>query len=418
MEKTGHLLLREARDIYTSWGATAKVADLEQRYPDLRTMRPAEVSGRERRTIGAGRSATIASAQIDLFGILKASQALSSETDLDRLRELVKEVLRELSGATEVQVLFWNDDDQDWYLSLPDTGAPALSAVTAAEQGLLPLSTFQYVERTRQTLIVDDATHDDRFRLDPYFAELTRCSLLAVPIHGQGGGKAMLLMENRLSRSVFTADRLDAVMLIAGQLAVSLDNALLYASLERKVSERTRQLAELNAKLEKLSVTDALTGLPNRRKLMERLAVEWERALRSKQSIAVAMIDVDQFKLYNDHYGHPAGDQCLRVIGAVLSENVRTTDLPARYGGEEFTIVLPGANSTDAYRVAERVRAALAATRQPHEMSIHGIVTISVGIASIIPLESSTFEELIEQADANLYFAKQHGRNQVTIASA
>jgi diguanylate cyclase (GGDEF)-like protein len=418
MEKIGHQLLREARDTYAAWGATAKVADLERRYPDMLTARPTEMAGRGQRSIGAGRSTTIASAQLDLLGILKASQALSSETDLDRLRERVKEVLRELSGATEVRVLFWNDDDQDWHLSVPDTGAAALTAAAAAEQGLLPFSAFQYVERTRQTLIVDDAVQDDRFRRDPYFAELTSCSLLVVPILGPGGGKAMLVMENRLSSSVFTADRLDGVMLIAGQLSVSLDNALLYASLERKVRERTRQLAELNVKLEKLSVTDALTGLANRRKLMDRLAVEWERALRSQQPIAVAMIDVDQFKLYNDHYGHPAGDQCLRVIGAVLHENVRTMDVAARYGGEEFAIVLPGANSTDASHVAERVRAALVATRQPHEMSIHGIVTISVGIASMIPTESSTFEELIEQADENLYFAKQHGRNQVAIASA
>jgi diguanylate cyclase (GGDEF)-like protein len=417
MKKIGLLLLGEARDTYASWGATAKVADLEQHFPDLRTARPTDRAGRERRTGETGRSSTIASAQIDLLGILKASQALSSETDLNRLRERVEEVLCELSGATAVRVLFWNDDDQLWYLPVPEPGAPALTAAAAAEQGLLAFSAFKYVERTKQPLVVDDAAQDDRFSRDPYFAGLARCSLLAVPILGQGGGKAMLLLENRLSRAVFTAERLDGVMLIAGQLAVSLDNALLYASLERKVTERTQALAEANARLETLSVTDVLTGLPNRRKLMETLAGEWARAERTRQPIAVAMIDVDQFKLYNDHYGHLAGDQCLRVIGAVLHENVRATDLAARYGGEEFTVVLPGANAADARLVAERMRAALAATRQPHETSVHGIVTISVGIASIVPSKSSSFEELLEQADGNLYFAKQHGRNQVSLAS-
>ena len=101
------------------------------------------------------------------------------------------------------------------------------------------MSVFRYAERIREPLVVNDATHDDRFARDPYFTDVECCSLLAVPILNRGAPSAMLLLENRLIRSAFSTERLDGVMLIAGQLAVSLDNAMVYASLERKVAERT-----------------------------------------------------------------------------------------------------------------------------------------------------------------------------------
>ena len=186
-----------------------------------------------------------------------------------------------------------------------------------------------------EPLLVEDAAHDDRFLRDPYLTGLACCSLMVVPILAQGVPRAMLLLENRLTRGAFTTDRLDAVHLIAGQLAVSFDNALLYASLERKVTEGTEALAQANERLEQLAVTDALTGLPNRRRLGEILDVEWRRALRPKTALAVAMIDIDQFKLYNDHYGHPAGDRCLQQVATALAGNLRTTDYVTRYGGEE-----------------------------------------------------------------------------------
>jgi diguanylate cyclase (GGDEF)-like protein len=225
-------------------------------------------------------------------------------------------------------------------------------------------------------------------------------------------------MENRLIRSAFASDRLDGVMLIAGQLAVSLDNALVYASLERKVAERTHQLALANRRLELLSTTDPVTGLANRRRLEEVLTAQWQKAARSGRPLALAMVDIDHFKAYNDHYGHAAGDRCLQAVAAELSRNVRDADLPARYGGEEFVVVMPDTDASTALQLAERVRAAIANLAEPHRLVPDRIVTVSIGVATTVPVPDDLVETLLERADAELYRAKLAGRNRVRVSPA
>ncbi|MCH6172388.1 histidine kinase [Pseudonocardia alaniniphila] len=134
-----------------------------------------------------------------------------------------------MTGATGVHLLLWNTERNDWLLPTPDTKASQITGT--AEDHAVPLSVLRYVQRTGEPLVVPDATGDDRFARDPYFADLDCCSLLAVPILSRGRLRAVLLLENRLIRAAFTAERLDAVILIAGQLAVSLDNTQLYAEL-------------------------------------------------------------------------------------------------------------------------------------------------------------------------------------------
>jgi signal transduction histidine kinase len=175
---------------------------------------------------------------IDLLGILSASQALSSETSIVRLHARVVEVLSAMTGATDVHLVPWSDDRHDWLLPTPDGGTVPLSG--AGHEHDLPMSVLRYAQRTAEPLVVDDATGDDRFARDPYFTDFACCSLLAVPILSRGTLRAVLLLENRLIRGAFTTERLDAVKLIAGQLAVSLDNAQLYAEL---IASRARIVA-------------------------------------------------------------------------------------------------------------------------------------------------------------------------------
>jgi len=247
LDRIGRLLLAEARDRYDGWGASAKVTELHREFPFLRS-EEARGTGRLRRS---GHSTVVSSDAIDLLAVVRASQALSSETNLDTLRIRVVEVLTALTGATSVRLLLWNEDAQDWFLS-PSDGldgldgrdgrAPetAIRAGEAGAAGMICLSAFRYAERTREPLVVPDATRDDRFGRDPYLKGMSSCSLLVMPIISRGMLRAMLLMENTLSPGVFTSHRLDTVILIAGQLAVSLDNAL---------AERFRSLVQRSSGL-------------------------------------------------------------------------------------------------------------------------------------------------------------------------
>ena len=409
MEHVGQVVLGEARRWFERWGATGVVRELDRRYPLLR--RAADPTSL--RSIDATRSTTLDTDAIDLIGVVNASQALSSETKLHRLRARVVEVLGAMTGATTVRVVLWSADAQAWFLPGVEGEDEPIPLAEAEARGIMPMSLFHYAERLREPILVADAARDDRFAGDPYVAGLEHCSMLAVPVATRGELQAIVLLENRLSRGSFTADRLDAVMLVAGQLAVSIDNALLYAALERKVAERTEALAEANQRLEVLSITDPLTDLPNRRRLTEVFDAEWRRAGQVHGTIAVAMIDIDQFKPYNDHYGHPGGDKCLQLVAQALRTCIRDTDLVARYGGEEFAVILPGADTAVAYTVAERIRAGVAALREPHERSEHGYVTVSIGVAATSAIEGGTPQHLIDAADAQLYQAKRGGRNRV-----
>ncbi|MBX6388705.1 MAG: sensor domain-containing diguanylate cyclase [Frankia sp.] len=322
-----------------------------------------------------------------------------------------------MTGATDVQLLFSTQEEHGW---VARTGAgDAVPVREAGRHRLLPLSVFRYAQRTHEPVVVADAVRDDRFRRDPYFAGVDRCSVLAVPLVIRGEQRAMLLLENRMIRGAFSSDRLEGIMLIAGQLAVSLDNARVYAELERKVAERTRQLAAANARLEQLSVTDPLTGLANRRRLEEVLAAEWERAAEQGGQLALAMVDIDHYKRYNDHFGHAAGDQCLQRVAACLADNVDDGQLVARYGGEEFAVVLPGMGLDAAEELAECLCGAIARLAEPHPCTRLGIVTVSIGVAALTPAAAGgSPSALIELADGALYRAKRDGRARVRTAPA
>ncbi len=244
----GRDLLAKARDCYQAWGATAKVDQMQRTHAFLRaparSLMPQLVSSHGH---PGDSSPNFSSDVLDLVGVLRASQALSSETSREQLTARVTEVLASLSGATKVLVL--SSTERQWWLHSPTPAEPSVPVEQAAERGLLPLSAFAYAARTGDTLVVSDAISDVRFARDPYFARVAVCSLLVVPIAGQGDARAMLLLENRLGSDAFNAQRLDAVMLIAGQLAVSLANAQLYESLEQRVQAHTRELQETQVQL-------------------------------------------------------------------------------------------------------------------------------------------------------------------------
>ena len=172
--------------------------------------------------------------------------------------------------------------------------------------------------------------------------------------------------------------------------------------------------------LRQLSFLDGLTGIANRRRLDEALRREWRRCARSHAPLSLVMLDVDHFKAYNDHYGHQAGDECLRAVAGVLADQTkRPGDLVARYGGEEFVCLLPETDGEGAVLVAERLREAVARQRLPHAVSpVAGHVTVSLGAATARPLTETPSDSLYQAADLLLYEAKRAGRNRVCSGSA
>jgi len=165
------------------------------------------------------------------------------------------------------------------------------------------------------------------------------------------------------------------------------------------------------------SMIDGLTGIPNRRRFEEFSKCEWKRAARSRNPISVIMIDIDNFKNYNDTYGHLMGDDCLKSVADSINRSLnRPADLTARWGGEEFVCVLPDTDSQAAMRIAEIIRESVNKLNIPHKASINSsVVTISLGVASIIPETSLEFDFIMSKADKALYSSKNNGKNRVTL---
>ena len=184
---------------------------------------------------------------------------------------------------------------------------------------------------------------------------------------------------------------------------------------ERKYAENT--LKEANERLERLSASDGLTGVANRRCFDQTIKREWTRLQRTKDFMSLIMCDVDFFKLFNDTYGHQGGDDCLKSVTQALQETAqRGADFVARYGGEEFAVIMPATDEKSAVYVAEKIRKAVERMAIAHsKSSVAPCVTLSLGVATVVPDDQGTPELLIKCADEALYLAKSSGRNRVKV---
>jgi diguanylate cyclase (GGDEF)-like protein len=219
-------------------------------------------------------------------------------------------------------------------------------------------------------------------------------SFISYPIVIGDRGIAVMNFTDKAGGSTFDERDLSLLHAIAPHIAVAMDRT---------------SLKDMASEFEQLSVTDALTGLLNRRYLEKRLSEEIQRSKRHRFPMSIMMLDVDEFKSYNDAFGHPAGDTALKIVAGVLKDILRGADVAARYGGEEFAILLPQTTSNEAAVIAERLRQRIEHTEFPKRK-----VTVSIGIASCSS-EIDTPEDIIGAADHALYEAKNHGRNNVQI---
>jgi diguanylate cyclase (GGDEF)-like protein len=291
---------------------------------------------------------------------------IHSTLDFDRVGPLVLDILSKVIDLPS-SCLFVIDKDKDETLFSASAGLSAATAKTYSE---------------KMAVGVDGAvsTGDDTFACTTVLDHKRLMVVFCAP-------------GERLER-LSTEDRL-VLQAVASELVVAVENSQLY-----KLTKR-------------LSITDELTGLFNYRYLQQRLDDEIERAKRYSRSLSLLMLDTDDFKKFNDTYGHIAGDQALADIGAVLRTAVREIDIVCRYGGEEFSVVLPETDAEGAFVVAEKVREAVAAHSFADGQGNRGVrVTVSIGL-STFPSSAADREELLRQADDALYQAKHLGRDRV-----
>ena len=206
--------------------------------------------------------------------------------------------------------------------------------------------------------------------------------------------------------NLWTTGQLEQAKILVDEITLALHHSLLY--------EQTKQD---NHELKALALQDSLTGLANRRQFDRYFEAEWQRLAREHQPLTLILCDIDYFKRYNDYYGHPSGDICLAQVGDVLTKCIRRpADLVARYGGEEFAVILPNTDTGGGHSVAEAIREGLAKAAIPHcTSSVSDAVTLTMGIATVVPDHHLNAQALLQAADLALYHAKQQGRDRIYV---
>jgi diguanylate cyclase (GGDEF)-like protein len=324
----------------------------------------------------------------ELTLLFDLSRRLASTLELERLIGIVTELVGRGLGEHSFALLLTEEGTGDLVVR-GVSGLPAEVGGTRIGAGEGPAG---WVARERHTLHVPDTSADPRRPLLPW-QHGAAGAILAVPLIHQEACTGVLACF-RPTPHGFLPDQVRLLESVAGQAAIAIENARLHQQMVR------------------LSLTDALTGVHNRRSLFARLEMERERCERFDHSMAVVLVDVDHFKLFNDRFGHVAGDGVLRQVADIIAGASRRVDLVARYGGEEFAVVLPRADRAAALAAGEKLRAAVEAAAIPHGGVEPARITISVGVATW-PEDTGDLAGLIDAADAALYAAKRTGRNTV-----
>jgi len=412
--------IREAYFHYQRWGALAKCRQLESQWPQI-LFRAIEL----RRTVSSssGNLGGVSSSvgMLDLHSLLKASRLLSQEVQLDALLQKLLGIVLENAGAEYGAIVLCDEERltieaigrfSEGNMLEYDPVARPLAEATEADALRLPIELIEYARLTRGLLVLSHPANDYRFAQSAYLGERKPKSVLVLPVLNQGRMVAIIYVENNLLVGAFTERHVKTLELLGAQAAISLVNARHVENLERKVAERTEELR-------RMSMKDGLTGIANRRSFDERLSGEWRRSMRTAKPLSLMMIDIDHFKLFNDHYGHVEGDRCIRAVAQALERAVnRSTDLVARYGGEEFAVILPDTDAEAALWLAKSCLLAIHELAIPHAKSSAGDrVSISVGVCSISVETELGAERLVNLADQALYRAKHAGRNQVCVSA-
>lgn len=392
-DEIARVYLEAAHKCYEKWGAQGKTRDLEESFPFLKAV---EISHRSNRDSGFTTTATgtaFNSTLLDLTTVMKVSQTISSEIMIDRLLESIMTMAVMNAGAQKGFLILDKDGNLTIEAARTEDGrdmsvTPPMPLDICNE---LSSAIVHYVQRRKESVILGNAAAEGEFKNDPYVLSKKCKSVLAMPILKKGNVFGILYMENNLIPNAFTSERLELLKIIATQAAISIENARLFEQ----------------------ATTDGLTKLFAHRYFQLMADQEVERYKRYKHPFSLIMMDIDNFKIVNDTYGHPVGDQVLINVAKVIKKSCRVVDCPARYGGEEFAVILPETDLDGARIVAEKIRAGVEAIQTSHGPA-QIATTLSLGVATF-PFHAKTKEDLIRSADNSLYTSKRKGKNRVTV---
>lgn len=424
--------LREAHYHYGQWGSQRKLEAMERQYSDyfaLRTDAPTRITTRKGPRSHTGRS--VSNADLDMTSIIKSTQAISGEIRIEKLLRTLLGTIIENAGAQSGCLLLGTDSTSRLSIAaLKRADADAIEVVDAlpyAGSGHACAEIIEYVERTRESVVLDDAAMAGSFSGSAYIRDHGIKSVLCMPVVHQNALKAMVYLENSLSDHVFTTERLNILTILAAQAAISIENARLYEDMESKVRERTKLLHQANERLKQLTLIDPLTRLNNRRYFHDHITHVTESHIRKLAHadaderdktdgvMGVFLIDIDRFKEVNDTWGHAAGDTALMAVSQVLKSLVRSDDFIVRWGGEEFLVILNDTSTSYLDRFARKILRSVRET--PITLNDDRAIyrTCSIGYTHIpfsgAAPESLSLEQTIRLSDVAMYVAKQSGRD-------
>jgi diguanylate cyclase (GGDEF)-like protein len=329
-----------------------------------------------------------------LKDLIEVAEAVVSSLDLDAVLKTILDSAMRFAGIPAGTIALYDDLRREFTLH-------AYAGVTRVLQlhrwELVPGGLTEYVLDSRSIVYIEDLA-ESQFAVHSKVLKDGVRSVICIPLVLQNRILGIIYLDDFVPRK-FDREKMDLLSVLASFAAMSIENA--------KLHNRTRLMA----------ITDGLTGLYNHRYFHQIVAQELDRARRYEKPLSLIMMDVDDFKKFNDRYGHKNGDRVLATVGEIINETLRSVDCAFRYGGEEFVVLLPETRLDSAVEVAERLRENIETEATVRVDDIGENVTVSIGVACF-PFHGDTKEKLLDHVDELLYRAKSHGKNQVHYESA